>query len=277
MANLRICPVNHLDASDTLTATNEVAGMEVTNLQFTARNKFWRSSSTASMTLQGKWSGSSRILSAFGMFRHNCHPGTVRLYLFTSTSWTTQVYDSGALNVQPTVSAGAYDWGHDPGGSTATDPFKLSTDFSHYFSPVTAGSWRVVLAGTAPASYWQIGRIFLGTYFEATTNPDYGMTLGWVHDAARSRSRGGSLRTSGAGSTFRSLAFDLAYISEAQRSTWLDIMRTCGVERDVMVSVFPAVGERLERDYLINGKFAAQDHISYLLPEHRKRVVIEEL
>lgn len=277
MANLRISPVNHLDSSDTLTATNYVTGMEITNVQLTPRSKFWRSSSTAGMTLQGKWTGATRRLSSFGMFRHNCHSGTVQLLLYTNTDWTSPAYDSTALNIQPSVSAGSYDWGHDPGGSTATDPYKLNTEFSHYFTPTTAGSWRVVLGGTPPSSYWQIGRLFLGTYLEATTNPDYGASLGWVNDGERSRSRGGSLRTSGTGSTYRALSFDLNYIEEAQRSVWLDIMRTCGIERDVMVSMFPSVGERLERDYLINGKFAAQDPLFHALPLHRKRVVIEEL
>ncbi len=57
-------------------------------------------------------------------------------------------------------------------------------------------------------------------------------------------------------------------IDETQRAAFLDILQYAGTSKDVVASLFPQDGTRLERDHIINGKFsnlnALGRQVSYL-------------
>lgn len=277
MANARVIPLNWADSAD-LVASSEAAGMEVENTQLTLRSKFWRTLGAGAQTLDGEWGGDGRKVNAFGLFRHNTHGGTVRLQLYSDSAWTTGIYDSTALTV-PSTALGDFDWGSDPLGTTSNDPLIYESPYVLWIGATyTAASFRITLGGT-PANgdgYWQIGRVWLGKYWELNANMAPGMTIGWVQDAERRRSRSGSLRTSSGAARWRALAMDLRAINESDRATWMDAMAQVGYEKDVVFSAFPGIGGRQERDYVINGRFASLDAIDYQYAFKSKRVVIEE-
>jgi hypothetical protein len=277
MANLRIVPLNFFDDA-TLTATSEVAGMEIENAQVSARDAFWRSTSLVQQVVTGTWGGDGKMISAFAFFRHNAHGGTVRLQLYSDTALAAQVYDSGTVNVHDMVALGSFDWGVDPLGTTSTDPLVFESPYYLYFTAVAAAGFKITLDGDGGAgdSFWEVGRFWLGKYFEVGTNPNYGAELGWMQISERKRTRGGSLRSNASG-RWRQFTFDLKQISTADRPTWLDMMAQAGLANDIVVSLFPVAGGRVERDYTVDGKFVSLDPIGYGLPWHSKRVTIEEV
>jgi len=279
MANLRIVPLNWFDEATSLTATTEATGMDIENAQLTARSKFWRSTATGACTIQGNWNSDGRKTNAFALFRHNTHGGTVRVQLYSDAAWTTQIYDSTALTV-PSTALGSFDWGSDPLGTTSNDPLLYESPYVIWMAAdYSAVSFKITLGGT-PASgeaYWQIGRIWLGKKWEAAYNPAPGVEMGWVQDADRYRSRGGSLRTSSSGARWRTLTMNLGMVSASDRSTLLDMQAQVGLERDVVVSVFPALTGRLERDYVLDAKFAALDPIAHGYTVHSGRLALEEV
>jgi len=273
MANLRIVPRNWFDEAVNLTVTSEASTtMEIENAQITPRGMFWRSTSTAAQTIQGNWNNVVRKCNVFAVFRHNFRGGTVRLQLFSGNDWTTQVYDSTALTVSSTP-AGSHDWGN----VTGVDPLIADAPYVLFFTEATtAKSFRITTGGTPADAYWQASRIWLGRYFEVTTNMDVDMGLTWVDDAEQSRSRGGSLRTA-AGGKWRRLMLDFTFMSEAERQTWVDLEGVCGRDRDMVVSAFPSLTGRRERDYSLNCVFADLDPTLYGISVHKKRVVLEEV
>jgi hypothetical protein len=280
MANLRIVPLNWFDdvLAANLTASSEVAGMEVENAQLVARSKVWRSTATGAVTIDGTWGGDGRKCSAFALFRHNTHGGTVRLQLYSDAAWTTGVYDSTALTVSSTA-LGDFDWGTDPLGTTSDDPLLYEAPYVIYFTPTTAASFRITLGGTPAngAAYWEIGRIWLGKYWEAATNMAPGMEIAWVQDDEQRRSRGGSLRSSSGAARWRALTLDLAAVSEGDRQTLMDLRAQVGRKKDVVVSAFPALGGRLERDYTLDAKFVAAEAIAYHYAFKSTRLALEEV
>jgi len=273
MANLRIVPQNWFDEAVSLTVTSEASTtMEIENAQITPRGAFWRSTSTAAQTIQGNWNNVVRKCNVFAVFRHNWRGGTVRLQLYSDTAWTTQVYDSTALTVSSTP-AGSYDWGN----ATGVDPLLADAPYVLFFTEATtAKSFRITTGGTPADAYWQASRIWLGRYFEFTTNMYIGMGLTCVDEAEQSRSRGGSLRTA-AGGKWRRLMLDFKFMSEAERQTWVDLEGVCGRDRDVVVSALAATTGRKERDHTLNAMFASLDPVLYGISVHQKRVVLEEV
>ena len=107
------------------------------------------------------------------------------------------------------------------------------------------------------------------------TNPGLGLTIGYVDQTERNRSRGGSLRTN-VGPTWNVVNFDLPLMDETEQSAWLDIMRYCGTGRDLVLSIFPTEGTRRERRHTLNGLFISLDAIGRQVTWLTKRVQFEE-
>ena len=183
-ANLRIVPRNFHDDATLSVSVASATGCTPQNTQDTIRSRFWKSTDGADQYMLGTFDdGFDRTVSYFGFFRHRCHGGNVRLQLYSDAAWITQVYDSGTLpviNVTPTDGA---DWGIDPYGSGAIDPFILDAPYWIYFEATTCLSYKITFSdnvATFGAAYWQVCRFFLGNYIEATFNPAVGALVGFA-------------------------------------------------------------------------------------------------
>jgi hypothetical protein len=280
VANLRIVPYNFHDDA-TLTADPVAADkFPVTNSQTTARDQVFRSTGLDDQVIKGTYSGDGRRANAFAFFRHNAHAGTVRLQLYSDDAWTTQVYDSTAITADTFGafdSLGDFDWGFDFLGSAADDPLALESPFILYFDTTEFLSYEITFSGFASGlGCLEVGRIWLGKYFESAINPAYGVALGVGENTSRVRTHGGSNRTT-QGARWRTFAIDLNYMDEADRPIWLDIMQKLQTSRDFVLSLFPGAGGRQERDYLLNGKFTTLDAIYYQQAFRTKRLQGEEI
>lgn len=277
---LRIVPRNFHDESVVEAEIAPVLGYPLEYTQNATRGRVWRSETRTDQYVSGYFEdGLDRTSSFFGIFRHRCHGGQVRLQLYSDVGYASEVFDSGFLDVVNVVSSEGFDWGVDPYGIGSNDPFVIEAPYWLWFEPVTFLSYRISFTEVElnyGFDYWQVSRFFLGNYFEVGINPDYGATLGFATITDRNRSRGGSLRTN-VGNSWRTMKFDFNTVDEIDRASWLDIMKYCGTGRDLVVSLFPEDGTRIERDHLVNAKFSSIDPIVRQPNYLTKQIQIEEV
>lgn len=255
MPNFRIVPRNLHDDATLGSTVTPTADFPVTNTQNTIRGRVFQVSGGASVTIAGTLPASCSA-TFFGMFNHRCHGGSFEVKLYTDAAWSSLAYSSGALPVNGPTSTEPFDW-----GVNDNDPLVTSTPAWTWFNETTFQSYRVVLTGTPSSGVWEVSRLWLGKHFETFINPAWGASIGFASDTSKSRSRGGSLRTN-RGAKWKTMSFDFEWIPEGDRAAWLQIMEYCGLDRDVVVSLFPEEDSIRERDNVMMGKFTAIDPIA---------------
>lgn len=280
ISRLRIVPRNFHDEATLVTSIAPVTGYSILNTQNGIRSRVWRSPDGTDQFVGGSFDdGLDRTISHFSFFRHRCHGGQVRLELFSDSAYSSQVFDSGPLDIINITPTDDNDWGIDPYGLGSNDPFLTESPYWLWLDPVPCLSYRVSYSDVNTVfgyDYWQVSRFFVGNYFEVGINPDYGATLGFIDQTDRNRSRGGSLRTN-SGPAWRTMQMDFTTLAETDRAAWLDIMRYCGTGKDFVLSLFPEDGTRLERDNIVNAKFSSLDPIVRQSGYLTKRIQIEEI
>lgn len=250
MSNLRICPINFFDAATLTESPAMVSTMPATNAQLTDRGKTARSTSSATQTIKGTWGGEARIVNTFAMLRHNAQGGLVQVLLYPNSDWTGTPYDSTALTTGAAITSDSHDWGIAASApDSANDLLLDEAPYYLNFSNFTAKSFEIVLA-SCDRSYWDIGRLWLGKYLEAPYNPNEGMSITPVTNDIQTRTKGGSVRVR-AGEKWRDLRADMFYATDATRALWRDLVSYVQLSRPVLVNVFPGVGGRQERDYIL--------------------------
>lgn len=280
---LRIVPRNFHDEATLTVSAPEATGFEIINTQNCIRSDFYRSTDGSNVTIRGTFADNiPRTPSFFGMFLHQCHGGKIQLELFSDAAWSASVYDSGAVDVINVFPTDGMDWGVDFGDGT-NDPFFESAPHWQWLAPTSPRpevlSYEITLSdhvSTYGRTVWQASRFFLGPSFELFRQPEFGASLGFVDQTDRNRSRGGSLRTN-FGQLWRVMEMSLGAMEESERAAWLDIFRYCGRGRDFVLSLFPEEGTRIERDHILNCKFATLNPIGREVRRLTTRLQIEEV
>lgn len=254
--NMRLIAVNAGDSS-TLSSSDFVAGLPVTNLQLEGRGRVARTTNaTGSKTINGDFDGAAAVSACVLNGNNLTSDATWRLQIWDGAGQTgTQVYDSGTVAALEAVGWGEFAWGLSPWGSTAF--FGWSTAFSVLWFPAVSGlSFRVTITDAAnPAGYLEAKRLILGTAFEPAYNLAYGVQLDWQEDSVQARTEGGSIRTDPR-ARYRRLAGNLRYMDATDRALLMEAFRLAGLRSEIFVSVFPEVGGAKERDYSLLGKFS---------------------
>ena len=262
-ASLRIIPRNfHYEA----TLSTELAaadGFSVVNTQNRKRSRVWRSTDGDDQYVAGTFEdGLDREVDWFSFHRHRCSGGTVRAQFYSDDGWVSQVYDSTALDVNKVIGTDGADWGIDPYGIGDNDPHITESPYWLRFDPVTCLSYKITFSGNDPtfgAAYWEVCAFVLGRSF-APFRQSVGAELGFIDLTDVDRSRGGSIY-SNVGAQARTLRLALEGIKEDERAAWLDIVRQCGLGRDLAITLFDGEGSRRERDHVMFGTFSALDAI----------------
>jgi hypothetical protein len=270
MPNFRICPYNHHDFATLITSVATAAGYFVTDTQNYNRSKVWRAGSTANQYIRGTMAAASNTANMFAIFLHNCAGSSVRLRLYSDAAWTTQVYDSTVLPFNNVTADSTYDW-----GVVNTDPLRSSAPYWAYFNEFTFQSYQIDFSSNVNGA-WQMARIWLGKYYESVKNPVFGAALGVTTNSDWGRTRGGSVRAS-PGERWRTFNGEFDAMSESERAVWMDIMGYCGRSKDVVISLFPTDGSRMERDYTMDGIMSGLDPIGRQVSYLTKRIQFEEV
>ena len=276
--SIRIVTSNVSDSA-TLTSSDFVATLPVTNVQLEGRARVARTTNaTGTKTINGNFAGAS-VISSCVLYNHNLtSQATWRLRMWDAAGQTGNLmYDSGTLSALPALGWGEFAWGLSPWGASVFTGWGSAFSVL-WFPAVGALSFRLEITDAAnPAGYIQAKRLLLGPYFEPLVNVSYGLQLYWQDNSEQRRTQGGSLRTD-VRVRYRCLQGDLSYLSFTERALAMDTLRQIALRTETFVSVFPGVGGALERDYSLLGKFTSMPQFTHNQPgSHSARLAIDEV
>ncbi len=277
MSKLRMLLVNEIDAAVLSSGVGTVfsSTLPISNVQQYGNARVARSSTPASVEILGAWT-SARWLSGLALYRHNLTAtAKFRIELFDSDDQSgVPVFDSELVNALDAKSLSDLDWGIDELGATVfTGWGEAFTNF--WFELVAAKSFRITIEDPLNSTI-DIARIYLGRYLEPSVNISRGHSNSWRENTEQKRTAGGSL-WSHAKLPFRNLRFSLDWLSEDDRTVFMDAIRVVGKRRDIFVSVYPGDGGSKERDYALAGKFTrVPDLVNNQLNNYRSNYEIAE-
>lgn len=248
---------NNLTDIATLSASPGLA-TQVSNLQLEAREKVARTVGLATQTIDVMLPSADAI-SACVIYRGNfTSTATWRVRVYDTAAMATLLYDSGTVDLAAPKTLGDLDWGVDPLGASLFDGWGY-TFAALWFEQVIGAFVRITLDDASnPDGYMEASRLFIGTYFETIYAPRNGMWMGWRDTSTQQRTEGGTLRTE-PGATYRAMALNGDQMPESDRVALSELLRTAGLREDLYVSVFPELGNALERDHQMQAKFVSLD------------------
>lgn len=255
-----------------------VSTLDETNLQSSKRARVARTTSTANQAITGDFAASS-IVSAAVLWRHNLsEDATWRLRLYSAASQSgTVVYDSGTIDAITKKTYGDLIYGVDPYGASV---FESGPDLKFsvfWFDAVFALSFQLDLSDSGNSDgYMEADRLHMGYHFEPSVNASYGLQIQWMDDSTQTRTEGNSVHSDPL-EPYRRLVFDLRYLSDSERTKFLENTRKAGKRKDVFVSVYPMQGGEQERDHSFIGRLVETPGLTHSwFDNHQTRVVIEE-
>lgn len=236
MANLRILAKNVADDAT-------VSGLGNTAYLQDQRRGMIATGAAAGDDLLLTWSANQAV-NAVALVRHNfTDAATWRIYLYSDAAWTTNIYDSTALDAI--------------NGSILPAPFSLTeaqfagmkTSVLYFTEQTTVRSAKITLTDAAnPDSELRASRLIMGKYFETTYNPPHGgasLTPGTM--TTQDRGDGGSL-LSDLRAAYRTLALNLGFLPDADYDDIAAIVQYLGKHRDCFVDLYP--GEDTARGFM---------------------------
>lgn len=245
---MRLLYTNLFDSA-TLTGSSEVATLPRTNLQNKILGKVWRSTGITSQYVSADLL-SAQSINCIAFLNHNfTSAATFRLRGSNISDFSTTLYDqafdvwvspispTSPLNVTPLV-------------INFLEPTYLVDQNGNYFvdengnriqtsSPTTLRYWRVDFTDAGNTDgYFQIGRMWLGQYFEPVKNINWPWEISWFDPSITTESLGGQPYTD-IQDRRRLINFSITRLSKAEKLTLLDIQNTVGFRNDVIISLIP--------------------------------------
>lgn len=271
MPNLRVIHNNVADRAATLTATTAVATLPASNMQNDYKGKICRSTSTT-VVYNLTWSANQTIGGVVLPCTNLSSTATILVQAFSGVGFTGQL-NSGAVAISACPNTSLQEWVNQ--GYTGQQlnanlfPYGGLSKTSWWFSQqyTTVRSLTITLTDTNnPAGYIDCSRIICGPYWTPTYNADRsGLDINIVDSTTVSRTDNGDLLAE-QGFVYDELSFNLGVLADQDRNTLVDIMRTDGISRNILVSVFPdGTNTRQEQIYTVYGK-RENSSISYLFP-----------
>ncbi len=260
--NLRIIYDNVMDSA-TLSASSTAGALPVTNLQRDQKGYVWRSTSTTA-TITATWTTSQTLSGIVLPFCNLTSSATIRVRLFTNTTDTSPVRDTGI------VSTAAYApgdiWGGSPQTGVNAYSFGGGTYARCWFASTVARKVEITLSNPGnPSGYLEASRLVGGLHWAPQYNTSFGLSVGYGDTSTQVRTEAGNLITV-INPIHRTLNFDLQYLTDADRVRMLSILRGNGLRKPLFVSVFPEDADvTKEQSYQIYGKMPSLNSISHPL------------
>lgn len=264
MSNLRIISTNDADAA-TLTSSDFVATLPVSNLQVEGRARVARTANTTGdKTINGNWS-TGKVVSAMVLYGCNfSSAATLRLQLWDGNNQSgTLVLDTGVAPALDALGWGEFAWGMSSWGATVFEDWAKAFSVLWLSQIVSAKSFRITFNDAPnPAGYIEIKRLLIGSYFEPAVNFDLDMAACWNDTSIQKRTMGGSINTD-KGVQYRSLNGNLSGLSPGERAAYFEMTRVVGLSSEMFVSAFPEVGGAMERDHSMLCKFGVVPEVRH--------------
>lgn len=255
MPNLRIIFDNVANTS-TLTASTTAGSLVESNMLTDAKASVHRSTGT-SVVYTMTWATAQKIGGVALPATNLTSAATIRVQLYSDTAGTTQIADSGVKNACASAHLGLHGWGANINANAFAYGGASKTAAWFTTQPATVGRCVITLTDAAnPAGYIDCARIVAGPYWEAPTNPDYGVTSGITDLTKTARAESGDALTT-RGAQYQSMSLNLANLAEADRAAFAKIVRSAGSYRNLFFSLLPDnVDASAEQDHMVYGKRA---------------------
>lgn len=256
MPNLRIIASNSARRA-TLAASSTAGALAVTNLQVDRKSAVWRATgTTASISGTLAVAESASGIALFGNFS----PGTtIRVRLYSDTTGTALVLDTGVVSACPAPaiqlegwmaaqSASAYAFG---GGAYARAWFAVTPWRKFVVDLVDTGNLQ---------GYIEAAQLVIGPYWSPTRNAS-SVSATEVDETTHYRTAAGDLM-SRASTIHRKVPIELEYMSGEDRATLANILRGSRAN-PIFLSVFPGHTDLvLERDHTLIGKRMSDSEVA---------------
>ena len=278
-ANLRLVASNVVDDA-TLSVFSGTEILPVENIQNPARGRIFRGVA-GTIEIRGTYTSNVKATMA-SLIRHNSESaGTWRWKGYSDAAWSSLVQDTGSLSIADTTDLDDLDvstslWESYRGQQIAAAWFDLLAMST--YSSETIRSWSLTVSdATNSTGYTDIGRVFAGKHFEFTENPVYGSKIGWKESSQSWVTDGGGLHVDGSVG-YRLMTLDLQYMPEADRQQLMDILRYCGMRRDLFVDLLPNTTGEEARDWRMNALIQSMPDLSYIqLDRHSNNLILREV
>jgi hypothetical protein len=165
------------------------------------------------------------------------------------------VFDFGSVKAVTCIALTGYDWAAAPGTLQVefnnTDSWGSPAEtkaLTWAASPTVNGNKATIISVFASISYryarlnvvnapgdWQLGRIFIGEYFQPENNYLYGWSPELVDPSLLSQSVGGQTYADEI-EKYRKVNFGLSFVSQAQWKLFQKMVNAMGISRDLFVA-----------------------------------------
>ncbi len=273
---MRLITTNLADSATLTSSAACVATLPATNLQNAYREQVARWTAIDAQRFTLLWPSAHHI-SGVCLYRSNLSSSaTWRVKVWTDSTLTTTLYDSGTQYANPPIPLGSLEWGVDELGSALYSDWGYTISTA-WFAPVLSSALTIDIADPENADgYAQASRLFVGQYFEPAVGPSDGLQMAWLENTQQSRTEGGTLRVE-TGAAWRKIALDLQQMQEEDRVRLSNMARNAGMRDDVFLSVFPERADELERDYQMQARIVTPSTMqSYAPIRHNTTLTFEE-
>lgn len=276
MANLRIIYKNVFDSYATASASNTNTNYPLINTLKDTKGLVWRSTTTSS-TIDMTWSSAQTLSAVVLPFSNLSATATIRVRMYSDTGMASMVYDSGTVTAVPAVLSSIY-----PNTVGSNYRYSYGGNYSarKYTTKVTTcRGLKIDIVDTSNTDgYLEISRIIVGDYWSPVYNTQFGLSVGTKDLSTTYRTQTGNLTTDN-GSTYKTLSFDLSYLTASDRDTLFSIINTGGIKKSIYVSLFPEDADpNKEQIHQIYGRFLEAATITHpMYTVYASSLTVEEV
>ncbi len=301
--NLRLIYQNIADMPSTtvLASSTMTTATAASNILLDAKSLVWRSalSSTTNVKANLVITNTSNTvrgvilaftnLSAAATIRVRGYTGIVPVMGGTVDTPTTVLsgvlmFDSGTVLANPYQSSGFSNWNNDtfyPVTSSSTT-YTTRKVYSRVWIPTGVVCTSMLIEIIDPNNvnkYVEVSRLIAGDFWTPMYNTSYGLSTATRDLSTSDRSESGDLLTS-IGAMYNTLNFDLKWLSPTDRIIFTKIIKLCGTQKPLFVSLFPDNTTEWDKEqtYQIYGKLSGTSNIEHPMFEiYSSQVEIEEI
>lgn len=234
MPKMRLIVGNSWDAATLSASPALAAGFEEKYLQYQDRTLRARSTSTASQDWKAAWAVGQPVDAVALLGFNFTAAAQARMRGYTDAAFSTGLVDNAAADC------------FNISGLSRLDDI-TSPDFRHlknHVRYVTAMSSMQSLNITTtdagnPDGFQEIGRVFVGKYFEFTYDADFGGDAFSNRDLTTQGRQGDTTLLSSKRGKFRRWALKQSMMPKADWEELLSISRYCGQDRDLVLDAYP--------------------------------------
>lgn len=247
--HLAIISENLVDSAFSVFASSEVSGHSISKVKSPEKGRTYRGTSN-SEKVTVTWEDAPKIISGVALPMNNLIKGsTVRITVFSLSTSTTPIYDSGAIPI-------AFSYKIPPGFSSigsASFGYGGGNYFSAFFDEVIGR--KVEIDITTPTSnpdgFIELSRVVIGRAFRPSIGADRDVSIGFIDNSKSITTDAGS-RIVNRRPKFKTIRFNLSVIAEPDRAQFNQILNEAGSSGLVFISMFPNMTTDPEK--IVNGQ-----------------------